>query len=66
MATKSGRTIAHIKQRSVGSVLLRWESILFLIFLAVNIVNYKSSINIVINSKNRSKTASTYATCCIK
>ncbi|MBQ6832504.1 MAG: ABC transporter permease [Oscillospiraceae bacterium] len=52
MATKSGRTIAHIKQRSVGSVLLRWESILFLIFLAVNIVNYSLSPDKYFNTSN--------------
>ncbi len=39
MATKSGRTISDIKQRSVKELLLRWESLLVLIFLAVNIMN---------------------------
>lgn len=43
MATKSGRTIEHIKQRSLGKFLLRWEVMLFLIFIAVNAVNINLS-----------------------
>ena len=39
MATKSGRTISSLKERSVKELLLRWESLLILIFLAVNIMN---------------------------
>ncbi len=39
MATKSGRTISDVKQRSVKELLLRWEALLVLIFLAVNIMN---------------------------
>ncbi|MBQ3133379.1 MAG: ABC transporter permease [Clostridia bacterium] len=39
MATKSGRTIAHVKERSLKDLLLRWESLLVLIFIAVNIMN---------------------------
>ena len=39
MATKSGRTISNIKQRSWKELLLRWESLLVLIFLAVNVMN---------------------------
>ena len=39
MATKSGRTIEHIKRRKLSEVLLRWESILVLIFIAVNVIN---------------------------
>jgi rhamnose transport system permease protein len=43
MATKSGRTIEHVRKHSLGNFLLRWESILFLIFLVVNIINYNLS-----------------------
>ena len=39
MATKSGRTISSLKKRSVKELLLRWESLLVFIFLAVNIMN---------------------------
>ena len=39
MATKSGRTISNVKQRSLKELFLRWESLLVLIFLAVNIMN---------------------------
>ncbi|MBO5079061.1 MAG: ABC transporter permease [Oscillospiraceae bacterium] len=43
MATKSGRTIEHVRKRSLGKFLLRWEVMLFLIFLVVNIINYNLS-----------------------
>ena len=39
MATKSGRTILDVKQSSLKSLLLRWEGLLVLIFLAVNVMN---------------------------
>ena len=39
MATKSGRTILDSKQNSLKSLLLRWEGLLVLIFLAVNVMN---------------------------
>lgn len=39
MATKSGRTILDSRKASVKELLLRWESLLILIFLAVNIMN---------------------------
>lgn len=39
MATKSGRTISHVKDRSIMTLLARWESLLVLIFLGVNIMN---------------------------
>ncbi len=39
MATKSGRTISHIRDRSFKSLLGRWEALLALIFLAVNVMN---------------------------
>ena len=39
MATKSGRTILDTKQTSLKSLLLRWEGLLVLIFLAVNVMN---------------------------
>lgn len=43
MATKSGRTIEHIQKKSLKDVLMRWESLLVLIFLAVNIMNMQLS-----------------------
>jgi len=39
MATKSGRTISHVKDRSIATLLVRWEFLLVLIFLGVNIMN---------------------------
>ncbi len=39
MATKSGRTISNVRDRSFKSILGRWEALLVLIFLAVNIMN---------------------------
>ena len=39
MATKSGRTISSIRERSWKSLLVRWEFLLILIFVAVNIMN---------------------------
>lgn len=39
MATKSGRVISHQKERSIKSLLVRWEFLLILIFLGVNIMN---------------------------
>lgn len=39
MATKSGRTILDVKQNSLKTLLLRWEALLVLIFLAVNVMN---------------------------
>ena len=39
MATKSGRTISNTKQTSWKELFLRWESLLILIFLAVNVMN---------------------------
>lgn len=39
MATKSGRTILESKQTTLKSLLLRWEGLLVLIFLAVNVMN---------------------------
>lgn len=52
MATKSGRTIEHLRKRSIGSFLLRWEVMLFLIFIAVNVVNYNLSPTKYLNIKN--------------
>jgi len=45
MATKSGRTIEHIQKRSARQLLLRWETLLVFIFLAVNIMNVSLSPN---------------------
>lgn len=39
MATKSGRTILESRKTSAKELLLRWESLLILIFLAVNVMN---------------------------
>lgn len=39
MATKSGRTISNVKDRSLKSLMVRWEFLLLLIFLGVNIMN---------------------------
>ncbi len=43
MATKSGRTISSVRERSAKSVLLRWEFLLVLIFLGVNVMNISLS-----------------------
>ena len=45
MATKSGRTISAVKDRSFKSLLVRWEFLLALIFLGVNIMNISLSPN---------------------
>ena len=39
MATKSGRTILDSQKTSLKSLLLRWEGLRVLIFLAVNVMN---------------------------
>ena len=39
MATKSGRTILDTQKSSLKTLLLRWEALLVLIFLAVNVMN---------------------------
>jgi len=51
MATKSGRTIEHIQKPSLTNLLLRWETLLVIIFLAVNIMNANLSRNY-LNAKN--------------
>ena len=43
MATKSGRTISDVRERSVKSLLLRWEFLLVLIFVGVNAMNISLS-----------------------
>ena len=43
MATKSGRTISSNKPFSLKELILRWEALLVLIFLAVNIMNISIS-----------------------
>ncbi len=45
MATKSGRTIEHIQKKSVKDLLVRWETLLVFIFLAVNVMNVSLSPN---------------------
>lgn len=39
MATKSGRTISNVRGHSIKSLIVRWEFLLILIFVAVNIMN---------------------------
>ena len=39
MATKSGRTISSVKSRSIKDLVVRWEFLLVLIFLGVNVMN---------------------------
>lgn len=43
MATKSGRVISHKKERSLVKLFLRWEALLILIFLGVNVMNISIS-----------------------
>jgi rhamnose transport system permease protein len=43
MATKSGRTISNVKERSFKSLVVRWEFLLVLIFIAVNAMNISLS-----------------------
>ncbi len=45
MATKSGRTIEHIQKKSFKDLLVRWETLLVIIFLAVNVMNISLSPN---------------------
>ncbi len=58
MATKSGRTISSIKDRSIKSLLVRWEFLLILIFLGVNVMNvclspnYLNAYNLFTNINN--------------
>lgn len=58
MATKSGRTISSVKDRSIKSLLVRWEFLLVLIFLGVNIMNiclspnYLNAYNLFTNINN--------------
>ncbi len=39
MATKSGRTISDVREHSLKTLMVRWEFLLVLIFLGVNIMN---------------------------
>ena len=43
MATKSGRTIEYTQKRTVKDLLVRWETLLVIIFLAVNVMNMSLS-----------------------
>ena len=58
MATKSGRTISSVKDRSIKTLLVRWEFLLVLIFLGVNIMNvclspnYLNAYNLFTNINN--------------
>lgn len=58
MATKSGRTISLIKDRSFKSLVVRWEFLLVLIFLGVNAMNiylnpkYLNAYNLFTNINN--------------
>ena len=63
MATKSGRTISSSKQFSVKELFLRWETLLVLIFLGVNVMNasispyYLNTRNLFTNINNFMDTA---------
>ena len=63
MATKSGRTISNVKEHSFKQLLMRWESLLVLIFLAVNVMNicispyYLNARNLFTNINNFMNTA---------
>ena len=58
MATKSGRTISHLKDRSIKTLLVRWEFLLILIFIGVNVMNsclspnYLNAYNLFTNINN--------------
>ena len=58
MVAKSGRTISSTKDRSIKSLLVRWEFLLILIFLAVNVMNiclspnYLNAYNLFTNINN--------------
>ena len=43
MATKSGRVISSVRERSLKTLLVRWEFLLVLIFIAVNAMNISLS-----------------------
>ena len=63
MATKSGRTISSSKTFSVKELFLRWETLLVLIFLGVNVMNaslspyYLNTRNLFTNINNFMDTA---------
>lgn len=63
MATKSGRTILDTRRLTLGALFLRWESLLILIFLAVNVMNvcispyYLNAKNLLRNINNFMDTA---------
>lgn len=58
MATKSGRTISHLRKTSLKDLLVRWEFLLIVIFLGVNIMNaslspfYLNAYNLFTNINN--------------
>ena len=51
MATRSGRTIQHIQKKTFKDLLVRWETLLVFIFLAVNAMNISLSPNY-LNARN--------------
>lgn len=59
MATKSGRVISATKEKSLRSFFLRWEFLLILLFIAVNIVNASISKNY-LNATNLFTAISTF------
>jgi len=59
MATKSGRTISAIKDKSMKSFFLRWEFLLILLFVVVNIMNASISVNY-LNANNLFTAISTF------
>ncbi|OQB23608.1 MAG: Autoinducer 2 import system permease protein LsrD [Firmicutes bacterium ADurb.Bin182] len=59
MATKSGRTISATREKSLKSFFLRWEFLLILLFVAVNIINATISENY-LNAANLFTAISTF------
>jgi rhamnose transport system permease protein len=59
MATKNGRVISAAKEKSLKSFFLRWEFLLILLFVAVNIINASISRNY-LNAANLFTAISTF------
>ena len=59
MEVKSGRTIAAVKERTFKSTFVRWETLLILLFIAVNIMNASISPNY-LNASNLFTAISTF------
>jgi rhamnose transport system permease protein len=59
MATKSGRTIVATREKTFRSVFVRWETLLILLFVIVNIMNASISKNY-LNAQNLFTAISTF------